>query len=159
MTAEPACRLVTSLTDAMAVRRLRNSCAQFMTNAREPISRWAQTKWYLKHYRRALREQRYRVFLFLERSRPVGYGALQLDQDQLLITECVDTEHRARGLGTTILNEMIAIAQREGRDLIAEIWASNGPSIGLHEKAGFVLEETRDHPDGELRVYRLAPGR
>ncbi len=139
----------------MAVRRLRNSCARYMTNARDPIGWWAQVRWYLRHYRRALRARRYRVYLFLEQRRPVGYGALQLDEDRLLITECVATEQRGRGIGKAILNELIAIARREGRDLIAEIWASNQPSVGLHEKAGFILEKTLDHHGQSLRVYRL----
>ncbi len=149
------CRLVTGLKDAMAVRRLRNSCARYLTNARDPIGWWAQLQWYLRHYRRALRERRYRVYLFLEKGRPVGYGALQRHEGRLLITECVAAEYRGRGIGSAILGELIAMARREGRDLVAEIWASNRPSVGLHEKAGFRLEKTLDHHGDVLSVYRL----
>ena len=126
-----------------------------MTGAREPIGWWAQVRWYLRHYRRARRQRRYRVYLAREGSTPVGYGALRSQGGELLVTECVATEHRGRGVGEAILGQLITIARREGRDLVAEIWASNRASIGLHEKAGFQLENTPDHPDGRLNVYRL----
>ncbi len=150
-----SCRLVTSLPEALTVRRLRNSCARYMTNYREPIGRWAQTRWYFRIYRRALRESSYRIYLFRDAATAVGYGALQLRDGALLVTECVAAEHRRRGIGRGILEELIAIAHREGRDLVAEIWISNGPSIGLHEKAGFRLEKTRDHHGDSLGIYRL----
>ena len=159
MTRPPICRLVTGLPDVLRVRVLRNACAQYMTGAQDPIGWWAQVRWYLRHYRQAVREGRYRVYLFSEASEPVGYGALQLSDGQLLVTECVATECRGRGIGQAILDELIAIARREGRDLIAEIWTSNRPSIGLHEKAGFVLEDTRDHQGESLSVYRLEAAR
>ncbi len=148
-------RLVTSLPDALAVRRLRNSCAQFMTNARDPIGWWPQVRWYVRHYRRALREGRYRVYLFSEAREPVGYGALQLKDGQLLVTECIAAGHRGRGIGTQILEQLIAIARREGLDLVAEIWTSNRPSIRLHENAGFALASTLTHDGSDLSVYLL----
>ncbi len=149
------CRQLASLRDAMIARRLRNSCARFMTNAREPIGRWAQTRWYFRHYRGASREGRFRVFLFSEGADPVGYGALLLKDGELHVTECVASGHRGRGLGTAVLGRLIAIARGEGRDLVAEIWTSNRPSIGLHEKAGFVLEKTTEPRGESLSVYRL----
>ncbi len=90
---------------------------------------------------------------------PVGYGALLLKDGELHVTECVATEHRGRGVGRAILERLIAVARHEGRDLVAEIWTSNRPSVGLHEKAGFVLEQTREHSGESLSIYRLAaPG-
>ncbi len=150
------CRLMASLSDAMIVRRLRNSCARYMTNAREPIGRWAQTRWYLSHYRGAVKAQRFRVYLFSAAGEPVGYGALLLKAGELHVTECVAAEQRGRGVGRAILDRLIDVAGSEGRDLVAEIWTSNQPSIGLHEKAGFVLEKTTEQRGESLSVYRLS---
>lgn len=149
------CRLVTTLRDALIVRRLRNSCAQFMTNVRESIGWWAQVTWYFRHYRPGLSDQNLRIFLFAERRSQVGYGALKLDGDQLLVTECIAPEHRGRGLGKAILGELIRVAGREGRALIAEIWASNAASVRLHESAGFRLDGTTERQGLELRIYSL----
>lgn len=143
----------------MTVRRLRNSCAQYMTNARKQIGRWTQLQWYLRHYRRDLKKGRFRVYLFLQADRSVGYGALMLKGDELHVTECVAAERRGCGLGTSILDQLIAIARRERRDLVAEIWSSNRPSIGLHEKAGFDLVTIRENRGQSLSVYRLPAGR
>lgn len=126
-----------------------------MTNARHPIGRWAQTRWFFRHYRPALRDHSFRIYLFSEGRNHVGYGALKLERDELLITECVAPEYRGRGVGKAILAELIAVARQEGRHLVAEIWASNLPSIRLHEAAGFALEDTIDRQGSDLRIYTL----
>ncbi len=145
-----------SLPGALVVRRLRNSCARHMTRARDPIAWWSQVLWYVRQYRRALRQGSYRVYLFSEAGDSVGYGALQLKNGQLLVTECVAAKHRGRGIGTLILDELISIARHEQRDLVAEIWTSNRPSIRLHEKAGFALANTLTHDGSDLSVYHLS---
>lgn len=149
---------MTSLRDAMIVRRLRNSCARFMTQAREPIGRLAQARWFLRRYRAAARAGRYRVYLFFDGRAPVGYGALQRYEDVLLVTECVADEHRGHGAGKEILAALVDVARREQRDLVAEIWASNAPSLALHERAGFVLEASTERDGESLRRYRLRTG-
>lgn len=144
-----------SVIDALAVRRLRNSCAASLTNHRRSIGRLAQILWYLRRYRAGVDSGRYRVFLFREGTTPNGYGALRLRDDELLITECVALEHRGRGLGRQILSRLREIGRSEGRDLIAEIWSSNQASITIHEKAGFVHENTVDRRGEPMLVYRL----
>lgn len=151
--AELECRLVSNLRDAMIVRGLRNSCAEFLTNARDPIGRWAQAVWYVRHYRQAHRNGNFRVYLFSENRCTIGYGALKLRNEQLLVTECIASEHRGRGFGRLILHRLLTVARREGREVIAEIWTSNVPSIRLHVAAGFTLRETLEHQGSELAVY------
>ncbi|SDM50756.1 phosphinothricin acetyltransferase [Fictibacillus solisalsi] len=51
----------------------------------------------------------------------------------------VDKEHRKKGIGTSLLKELIAIArQREYITLIAGIDAANEKSIAIHKNFGFV---------------------
>ena len=140
----------------MEVRKLRNSCREYLTNYRDHIGRLQQLVWYFRYFRRARVSGTYRLYLcYDDRSVPVGYGALSLRANELLITECVATEHRGRGYGKMILDQLVRIGQEEKRNLIAEIWSTNGPSIALHEKAGFKLAVEGNEKTGAARRYLL----
>ena len=144
---------------ALLVRRLRNGCCAYLTNYRQPIGRLRQLTWFFRSYRPSYRSGAYRIYLLTgPGGEAIGYGALQLRDRQLYITECIDAAHRGQGHGSAILQSLIAIAQTEGRELIAEIWASNQPSIQLHRRAGFELVSSRQHDGQELCVYRLPGG-
>src|SRR5262245_52988155 len=124
----------------MQVRRLRNSCREYLTNYRDHITSLHQLVWYFRFFRHARITGNYRLYLWYDNSGvAVGYGALSLEGNELLITECVAIKHRGRGYGRLILNQMIHIGQEEERNLVAEIWPTNERSIALHEKAGFKL--------------------
>jgi RimJ/RimL family protein N-acetyltransferase len=152
---EVSFKLVNSLRDALIVRKMRNSCRDYLTNFRGHLGHWQQIRWYLKDYRRAVRSSSYRIFLFSANDEPVGYGALQLVDDSLYVTECVETQYRGKGFGKAILARMIEIAREEKRRLVAEIWASNQQSIALHLKAGFVFQSSRAKAGQELHLYYL----
>jgi RimJ/RimL family protein N-acetyltransferase len=103
-----------------------------------------------------------------ENNVPLAYGALARDAENLLVTECVATEHRNKGFGTVVLDQLMQIAGSEGRPLIAEILTTNAASIALHEKSGFSFVSTfesdgrqlkryiRRHDTAVSRVFRLA---
>jgi RimJ/RimL family protein N-acetyltransferase len=146
-------RAVTRLPQALAVRRLRNACREYLTNHRDPISLRQQARWFYRSYRPAVRAGAYQLFLFLEGGKPVGYGALSLENDRLLITECVAPAQRGRGVGRAILARLLETARGQGRAVAAEIWADNAASIALHTRAGFTLTATRLHHGRELHVY------
>ncbi len=149
-----AYRSVNSLSDALTVRRLRNSCCDCLTNYQEPIGLWQQIRWYFGKYRPAYRQGEYRLYLFTAPAvGVVGYGALQRHEDELLATECVGSAYRGRGFGRFILSKLVEIARQERRRLVAEIWSDNERSIRLHSQAGFVLVSERRHKDRPLSVY------
>lgn len=150
--------LVRSLSAALEIRRLRNTCYQFLTQHRARIGVLEQLRWYLGFYRTASKNGAYRLYLFrLLDGTPVGYGALKLEHGRLLVTECVGEGYRKQGIGRSILGEMVSIAKREGRELVAEIRADNRASVTLHEQAGLELFETATKDSFELRRYRLGP--
>jgi RimJ/RimL family protein N-acetyltransferase len=149
------CAHVTSLRDALHVRRLRNTCREHMTNYDAHISVWQQVRWYWKTYRHAQRKGEYRLYLFWDDSQQsIGYGALQRHGDELYVTECVDAAKRGHGYGHQILNALSEIAEEERRALVAEIWGTNAASIALHEHQGFSLDSTRVLNGRELRCYK-----
>jgi RimJ/RimL family protein N-acetyltransferase len=151
-------KLVDSLSEVMQVRALRNSCSKFLTNYTEQIGVLRQFLWYFRFYRRAQRSGAYRIYLWCKDGGvPVGYGALSLKAESLLVTECVDPRHRGAGYGRMILDSLTAIAHAEARELVAEIWATNTVSVSMHENAGFRLESTSMKEGKELRKYVLPP--
>jgi GNAT superfamily N-acetyltransferase len=146
---------VESLSQVLQVRRLRNSCRAQLTNHNEYIGLIRQTRWYFGYYRRA-RVAHYRLYLLLSDARvPLGYGAARSQDDKLLITECVSTDHRGQGHGTAMLRHLIAIGREEGRELVAQIWSDNRASISMHEKAGFKLQSMESKGGRELATYVL----
>ncbi len=150
----------TTLFEAFIVRCLRNECRTYLTNYQKKIGIFQQIYWYLSYYRKAVRAGIYRVFLARnDQGQPVGYGALNLTNGQLRVTECVARKYRGRGWGTAILENLITIAKREQYPLIAEIWATNKISIALHRKCGFKLEKTKVKSGHKLYIYRKEIGK
>jgi len=161
--------LVLSLPDVMRVRSIRNSCRQNLTNHTAYISRLQQLRWYFRTYNPRRKSGDFRLYLLNDvKNRPLAYGALVLDGDNLLVTECVASEHRNKGIGTTVLDRLLQIGKNENRPLIADILATNAASIALHEKAGFSLVSAfecdgrqlkrymRRHDTAVNRIFRLA---
>ena len=153
-------KLVTSLSEALLVRTLRNGCYENLTNHRERIGLIRQVRWYLTYYRAAQKQGSYRIFLLLdEQPVAVGYGALLRKDGKLLVTECIAPTYRRQGYGKRILEELIQIAQSEERDLVAEIWGQNVASVKLHEACGFVRAANQEKFGMELRSYVLEVSR
>jgi GNAT superfamily N-acetyltransferase len=150
-------KVVDSLREAMQVRRLRNECRAQLTNSRDYIGVLKQSHWYFQNYRSAKKAAHYRLYLLYdERDSAVGYGALALNDGKLLITECVGLAYRGRKYGRVILDNLVHVASAEGRDLVAEIWATNVSSLALHRSAGFALESQTMKAGKELQRHLLA---
>lgn len=146
---------VTTLSEALAVRRIRNECRAYLTNFTGYISIPRQIYWYFTYYRKAARAGTYRIFIARDgKGLSIGYGALYRSGGELLVTECVAEKYRGRGYGHAILKKLITTAKREGLPLIAEIRATNKISIGLHKKCGFVLEKIIVKSHLKLYIYR-----
>jgi len=88
-----------------------------------------------------------------EKNTPLAYGALALDQGNLLVTECVAREHRNKGIGTLVVDHLLQIGESEGRSLIADVLVTNAASIALHEKAGFSFESVFESNGRQLKRY------
>ena len=149
-------KLASSLADVMRVRVLRNSCRSYLTNYKGHIGPIQQIIWYFRKYQPARKSGRYRLYLLRNNDgAAVAYGALALEDDKLLITECVGEKYRRKGYGSAMLAELIEVALSERRDLLADIWATNRGSIALHEKSGFQLMSVSTRNDEEVRRYLL----
>jgi len=150
-------KLVSTLSEALIVRRLRNECRTYLTNYRKHINPLQQIYWYFTYYRPAVCSNMFRLFIIRNHENiPVGYGALHLRDKQLYVTECVAPEYRRQGYGEVIINNLISIAHQEKLPLIAEVWATNKASIALHTKCGFGLDKTKMKSGARVHVYKYA---
>jgi RimJ/RimL family protein N-acetyltransferase len=125
-----------------------------LTNHSAYISRLQQLRWYFRTYSVKQKSGEFRLYLLTdEKNTALAYGALALDQGNLLVTECVAREHRNKGIGTLVLDRLLQIGESESRPLIADILATNAVSIALHEKAGFRFESVFESNGRQLKRY------
>jgi [ribosomal protein S18]-alanine N-acetyltransferase len=87
--------------------------------------------------------------------RVLGYAIMSLGGDEAhLLNLCLDEAARRRGLGTRMLNHLMAQAMGEGvRVLYLEVRPSNSAALELYRRAGFVRIGVRKD------YYRAAGGR
>jgi [ribosomal protein S18]-alanine N-acetyltransferase len=85
----------------------------------------------------------------------LGYAIMSLGGDEAhLLNLCLDDTARRRGLGTRMLNHLMARAMGEGvRVLYLEVRPSNTAALQLYRRAGFVRIGVRKD------YYRAAGGR
>jgi RimJ/RimL family protein N-acetyltransferase len=149
-------KVASSLVDVMRVRGLRNSCRSYLTNYKGHIGPIQQMIWHFSKYQPARKSGQYRLYLLRDnQGAAVAYGALALEDDKLLVTECVGEKHRRKGYGSAVLAELIDVALSERRDLLADIWATNQASIAMHERSGFQLISVSHRNGEEVRRYLL----
>lgn len=155
MTEEIHFKPVETISDALIVRRIRNECRSFLTNYSGYISLPRQIYWYYSYYRRAARVKTFQLFIASNRNEvPVGYGALNLMDKQLYVTECVTEKYRGQGYGSAILANLILVGKKQKLPLVAEIWANNQRSIDLHKKFRFVLSGSKIKSGSKIVVFR-----
>ncbi len=92
----------------------------------------------------------------------VGYaGCFVLPPDADVQTIAVSPASTGRGVGTALLQWLVACARRSGcAQLLLEVRADNAKAIGLYERAGFErISIRRDYyaPGVDAHIMRLRP--
>ena len=79
-----------------------------------------------------------------ERAVVLGFGSLSAYRDRPAYATTVENSvyvggsHRGRGVGRTLLEELVTLATQHGfHSVVARIGGDNRPSIALHEACGF----------------------
>ncbi len=88
----------------------------------------------------------------------IGFSPVEdVDTKAACISIVVAQEHRAKGVGSQILKEVLFFAKQQGyEELYAEIKPANATSIHLFEKAGFSFLKNIKKGQTNLGVYRIA---
>lgn len=99
------------------------------------------------------------LFLVAEEENEIaGYAGMYLILDEGDITNiAVFQKWKRRGVGTKLLNELLAEAKRRGAAAVTlEVRKGNTPAIALYEKTGFVPAGVRknfyDHPKEDALI-------
>lgn len=90
----------------------------------------------------------------------VGYGGMLVLYDEAeMLNLAVTSSARKAGVGRAIMNALSAVAKSRGATrLLLEVRVSNASAIGLYEKLGFVVINTRKgyYANGEdALIYEL----
>lgn len=141
-------RRATGLRDALAMRKVRNTCRGFMTRDQSKISRLRQLWWWLN------RPSTTRPYVLEIDWKIVGYGLLVVDPPRGLLSAGLLPETRGQGLGTVIFRFLSEEAEDSGLVPWLEVLESNEAGRRVYEKLGFV-EVSRD--DNTIQMKRPRP--
>jgi ribosomal protein S18 acetylase RimI-like enzyme len=146
-------RPVKSRSQLEHLRRIRNQCAEFMTNFRTFISKKEQKHWW-KH----LDRDKYRVFLcyliidsqFIDS--PIGYGLIYEDHKhrKSWITGGLREKVRNKGLGKALFKGLIQLSKYEPW---LEVLNENPRARKLYDGLGFQEVET-NNPHVTTMVFK-----
>lgn len=124
-------RRVTTVGDVELLRKIRNSCASYMTHDTSQISREEQFDWWLAEDREA--------YLFDAEA----FAYLSERDEKIYITLGMFPECRGKGLGTEIY-AFIAVLKRPD-PVWADVRHDNVPSINAAAKAGWKIVYVDGH--------------
>lgn len=130
------------------LRRIRNSCKEYMTNFTDEISVNQQTEWFEK-----LDHQNNWYWLFYNDQEPIGFIGLNKRDEKMYATYGLFPQWRGKGLGRELVEFSLWAAQEE---LTIEVLTSNERAIKLYQKCGFQEHWTRD---GIIEMYSEWPPR
>jgi ribosomal protein S18 acetylase RimI-like enzyme len=128
-------REITTFSDVMALRVIRNECCEFMTNQTRAISVAQQLVW----WQSVAGSSNWRVWLVYvpDWAEAVGFGMLRASTDGWLVTLGFRPWMRGRGLGTLLYR---ALAEQAGGESVwAIIRSDNLASQRAAVKAGYCL--------------------
>lgn len=78
------------------------------------------------------------------------------EQDLYISNICVDAQHRGKGIGTFLLENIIKQAEKnQCRSIILDASKEKKPVISLYEKHGFEIVESRSILFGSLCSYKM----
>jgi GNAT superfamily N-acetyltransferase len=143
MTVRPA----TSVFDALAMRRVRNTCRAFMTRDQSRISVLRQLRWWFA------RPPSVHAYVADYQGDTIGYGLLVEDLGRAWLTGGLIPSERSRGFGTEVFRFLAHEAGRLRLTPYLEVRASNLAGRRVYKKLGFV--EIRR--SGDILTMRTRP--
>jgi RimJ/RimL family protein N-acetyltransferase len=139
-------RQVKTLEDALILREIRNTCAEYMTKHTSKISIEEQLDWFNN-----LDHTNHWYWIFEDETHDIGYVGLNRINDKMYSTYGLIPEARGKGLGRELVEFSQWGAQEE---LTLEVREDNERAIKLYTKCGF-----KEHwkKDGIIEMYSEWP--
>lgn len=134
----------------MALRKVRNSCREFMTNDQRYIGILRQLIWYVTVLRpRTLQETMNAFLKFNTEGEAIGYGLISSDGKKEWITGGLIPEYRSLGKGKELFLTLIQLCKKTP---YLEVLKTNKPAIKLYKSIGF--KEVKDN--GNILIMKYA---
>lgn len=141
---------VTNILDALAMRKIRNECREFMTQDVEKIGLLRQVHWFYNSYSRWMKEGSAIAFVgWVDQTNPIAYGLIRdLDTGITIISGGVRKAYRGRGYGLELFTYLTERASHmegvEKRPVYLEVLDANKIAQSLYKKLGYE-EIQKDH--------------
>lgn len=125
---------VTSLRSALAMRKIRNDCREYMTHDQSFIGIRRQIRWFYDRYMPERERGRWRAWIFRYDGKPVGFGLIRLIGDNWWLTGGLLYDWRGRGLGEWIFSHLIDMS---GHNVYIDVLTTNHRALELYDRMGF----------------------
>jgi len=130
-------RLAETMWDALAMRRARNSCREFMTRDTSRKTIVGQLWWWY-----FARSPCLDPFVIEIDGRIVGYAILSREGRRGWVTAGLLPKARGRGAGTEVFRHLTEMAERDSLLPSLEVRESNDPAIAVYKKLGYKMRST-----------------
>lgn len=135
---------IKSFKDALALRKIRNQCREFMTRNKNSISYLKQFEWFYSIYMTSSSDELFAFLLMLD-DKAIGYGLIRDRASRPLISGGLAKEYRGKGYGEKLFKIVTDMASRTSsgkgtRSVFLEVLTTNTAAIKLYEKLGFVTK-------------------
>jgi GNAT superfamily N-acetyltransferase len=126
------------------MRKIRNSCKDYMTRFRGEITPEMQKKWYenisenLNPYIFIACE--YGVIFY-----PFGYGMISYEDDRALLTGAIDEQYRGKGFGRILFDKLIEISKKKTDKVFLEVLDNNVVAKKLYKSIGFEIVDQKNN--------------
>ena len=124
-----------SFNDALQVRKIRNSCRQYMTHNTKEIGFLGQIRWWIDYESQNKKEGYKWCYLVRNNKIPVGYGLVRYIDGKHWLSGGLLPEVRGQGLGKKLFEFLIK--EYSPHDLYLEVLKSNEKAYKLYSQLGF----------------------
>lgn len=144
-------RPAVGLIDALRMRRVRNTCREFMTRNQSHIGIFGQLQWWLT------RDPHLHPHLLWVSDTVVGYGIILEDGDLGLLTGGLLPGFRGMGFGEDLFQMLIENAQERRLLPALEVLEANPRARRLYTKLGFETTGSAVGDTGAFVTMELPP--
>lgn len=138
-------RPASTVRDALAMRRVRNSCRTYLTRDTSKISLLRQLRWWIS------RPGDLHPYVVEADGRVVGYAVITVRADRGWLTAGLLPDVRGHGVGEVVFRRLVADVLDMGLVPWLEVRHDNFKARRLYDKLGFVVRCTR----GEVVTMEL----
>lgn len=128
---------VLSVSNCLTMRRIRNSCRDFMTRDQSYIGIIRQVNWYYEEYVPASKQDTWCAWLFKFEGKFIGYGMIRKLHQDWWLSGGLLPDWRSMGFGKEIFSYLIQEAGPRRDHIFLEVRSTNTTAQRLYASLGF----------------------